>query len=353
MERHTASLPITKNLKLRLEKCGIESINELKNLKPTDLIKTHGFTKDEVADLLSLVNIQAKTVICPQTALDIFNAYKQYNGYISTSSNQLDRILNGGIQFGKVTEICGSAGIGKTQFCIQLCINVQLCVENSKAIYIDTEGSFMTNRVFEIATESIKQAQDCPSALDAKKLMSNIFLFRCTENIQLMSIINNLNFFLNEQKTVKLIVLDSLAYLFRYTDIKDSSSMTCRTTILNTLQEAIAQLTIEHKVAFVLTNQMTTKFQPQQQQQQQQQSNLVPALGETWAHFPNLRLLLYWKNGTRFASVCKSSCIPENHAMYQIKEGGIRDVVNNPTIEPDENEELDENQKNTKKYRYN
>jgi RAD51-like protein 2 len=246
----------------------------------------------------------------------------------------------------KIQNLISPIRTGKTQFGIQLCVNVQLTAENSKAIYIDTEGSFMTNRVLEIATESIKQATD-KLTLDAKQIMSRIFLFRCTENIQLMSTINNLKFFLQEQKTVRLIVLDSLAYLFRYTDIKDSGSMTGRATMLNTLQEAISQLTLEHRVAFVLTNQMTTKFQAQQQQQ----SSLVPALGETWAHFPNLRLLLYWKNGKRFASVCKSSCIPENHAMYQIKEGGIRDIVSvAPEAMDDGENEIQENV--TKKQRY-
>lgn len=39
MNRHITSLPIANNLKSKLIKNGIESINELKNLKPSDLIK--------------------------------------------------------------------------------------------------------------------------------------------------------------------------------------------------------------------------------------------------------------------------------------------------------------------------
>ncbi len=61
----------------------------------------------------------------------------------------------GGIPFGKITEICGSAGAGKTQFAMQLCVNVQI-PENfngcsGQAVYIDTEGSFISKRVIEIA----------------------------------------------------------------------------------------------------------------------------------------------------------------------------------------------------------
>ena len=56
MNRHVTSLPIPNNIKTKLVKNGIESVTDLKNLKPTDLIK--GF--------LSLI-------------FNRFNVYKVYN----------------------------------------------------------------------------------------------------------------------------------------------------------------------------------------------------------------------------------------------------------------------------------
>lgn len=47
-------------------------------------------------------------------------------------------------------------------------------------------------------------------------------------------------------------------------------------------------------------------------------SNLVPALGETWAHSANLRILLSWRNSKRQASVCKSSYLPDMKFFYKI-----------------------------------
>lgn len=41
-------------------------------------------------------------------------------------------------------------------------------------------------------------------------------------------------------------------------------------------------------------------------------SNLVPALGETWAHSANLRILLTWKNNRRSASIFKSSYLADS-----------------------------------------
>lgn len=47
-------------------------------------------------------------------------------------------------------------------------------------------------------------------------------------------------------------------------------------------------------------------------------STLVPALGETWAHSANIRVVLSWKNTTRFASVVKCSYLPERPLPYII-----------------------------------
>jgi RAD51-like protein 2 len=76
---------------------------------------------------------------------------------IITFSKALDSILGGGIQIGQITEFCGSPGIGKTQVCIQLALNVQIpeifSGNAGEAILIDTEGSFMAERAASMASE--------------------------------------------------------------------------------------------------------------------------------------------------------------------------------------------------------
>lgn len=47
-------------------------------------------------------------------------------------------------------------------------------------------------------------------------------------------------------------------------------------------------------------------------------SVLVPALGETWAHSANMRLILTWRNNRRTASVTKSSYMPDAMIYYKI-----------------------------------
>merc|ERR1711991_270537 len=69
---------------------------------------------------------------------------------------ELDRILGGnGILCGRLTEICGVPGIGKTQLAMQLAVDVQIPTAfggvGGECLYIDTEGSFSPQRTYEIA----------------------------------------------------------------------------------------------------------------------------------------------------------------------------------------------------------
>lgn len=64
---------------------------------------------------------------------------------ITTGCKELDKLLEGGMETGSITEIFGEFRTGKTQICHQLCVTCQLKVEEGggegKALYIDTEGS--------------------------------------------------------------------------------------------------------------------------------------------------------------------------------------------------------------------
>lgn len=48
MQRHIASLPISNELKQKLVRNGIESLNDLTKLKPTDLIKGNWIERNQI-----------------------------------------------------------------------------------------------------------------------------------------------------------------------------------------------------------------------------------------------------------------------------------------------------------------
>jgi len=91
----------------------------------------------------------------------------------STNSKNLDKLLGGGIETQALTEFIGEFGTGKAQICLTLSVMAQLPPErgglNGNVVYMDTEGTFIPERVFEIANAL---------GLDSHKTLGNVFLAR-------------------------------------------------------------------------------------------------------------------------------------------------------------------------------
>jgi len=70
--------------------------------------------------------------------------------FLPTDLESLDNNGEGGIRIGSVTEVAGRAGVGKTQFALQLVI--MAAKYNQSAIYIDTEGKLVLDRLKDMAS---------------------------------------------------------------------------------------------------------------------------------------------------------------------------------------------------------
>jgi hypothetical protein len=74
---------------------------------------------------------------------------------LTVGSIKIDKLLEGGVETGSITEVFGEFRTGKTQLCHTLCVTCQMAVTEggaeSKAIYIDTEGTFRPARLQAIA----------------------------------------------------------------------------------------------------------------------------------------------------------------------------------------------------------
>ena len=71
--------------------------------------------------------------------------------HLSTGSQVLDDLLEGGLEGGAITLFFGEAGSGKTNICLQVASRVALT--GKKVVYIDTEGVSL-ERLKQIAGES-------------------------------------------------------------------------------------------------------------------------------------------------------------------------------------------------------
>lgn len=152
---------------------------------------------------------------------------------------------------GQLTEIIGLPGMGKTQLCIQLSASV--LKNNGQVLYIDTEGSFSIGRLLQMSGNTINT--------------SDLVVYRVTSVAQLLSIVLELNKIMLEYTRVKIIIIDSIAFLF-----KGISDFNQRSQWLNQIGQELKKIAFEKGILIVLTNQMTTKLH---------NSNgiLVPALG--------------------------------------------------------------------------
>src|SRR6266581_3284340 len=92
---------------------------------------------------------------------------------LSFASTNLDKLLGNGLETQAITEFVGEFGAGKSQICMKLSVNVQLPTKDGglegKALFIDTEGTFAAQRVYQMA-----QAM----GLDADKILDGIIYSR-------------------------------------------------------------------------------------------------------------------------------------------------------------------------------
>ncbi|KAF9183214.1 hypothetical protein BGZ51_004175 [Haplosporangium sp. Z 767] len=266
--------------------------------------------------------------------------------HITTSSTALDKLFAAGqgVPPGKITEICGLSGTGKTQLGLQLCINAQIPrsadAAGGTAIFIDTEGSFVAKRVAQIATayyNKVKDRSGNMAAISVDSFLQGIQYCRVHSPVELIAMIRVLGGIAQEHTRVKLVIVDSIAFFFR----SNFSDIHMRTKLVATLGKQLAALARQHGIAVVVMNQMTTKMESNSYQRTNFSSNndrssgssgqVQPALGETWASMCAHRIRLqHHASGRRSATLFKSPSpfLPEQTVAFRIDQAGISDVEN-------------------------
>lgn len=246
---------------------------------------------------------------------------------IPTFIRLLDDLLGGGIQSGLVTELVGDSGVGKTAFCIQLCMNVQiprvLNGPESQALFIDTENTFVVQRAKEIAKAFVMHCNsvipdDYRSVVKVSesKLLSGIHVVKCKHFLEFENIILSLDDFISRNRKIRLLIIDSIAFPF-YTQ---GDSFHSRSKPLYSVGQVLHYLAERYGIAIVITNKLTPRFDKKGEEY------FVPYLGESWFHVPNQRLQLYWsKTGNaRVAEIVKSSHAAPGKVYYKVTPAGIR-----------------------------
>jgi len=171
----------------------------------------------------------------------------------TTGSSELDRILGGGMQTGKLTEVYGPFKSGKTNLAQTIAVTIQLPkakggLEGSVA-YIDTENTFSRSKIKRIALRF---------GLDPEEVLAKIFharIFSSDHQDQMILKAETLC----ETRHVRLIIVDSLMALLRaeYVGIGMLASRQC---VLNNMIHALSRIAETYNAAVLLTNQVATQM---------------------------------------------------------------------------------------------
>jgi len=232
----------------------------------------------------------------------------------TTGSKKLDEALGGGVETQALTEFIGEYGSGKTQICLMLSVTAQFPFENGglngNVAFIDTEGTFMPERIYQIASAK---------GLDPEVVANNILVARAYNSSHQCLLIDRL-FTLVPENNIRLVVIDSMISHFRGEYI-GRENLAERQQKLNLYLHKLIRLSEAYNIAVVLTNQVqgnpTTFFGDPNR----------PAGGNIMAHACTHRVFLRkGSKGIRTARVIDSPYLPEIPVRFMITEKGIEDV---------------------------
>ncbi|XP_024528446.1 DNA repair protein RAD51 homolog isoform X3 [Selaginella moellendorffii] len=134
----------------QLQHCGISAV-DVKKLREAGFCTVEAVAYSPKKELLKIKGIseakvdkitEAATKLVPMGFTSAAQMHEQRSEIIqiTSGSKELDKILEGGIETGSITEIYGEFRTGKTQLCHTLCVTCQLPLDQGggedKALYM-------------------------------------------------------------------------------------------------------------------------------------------------------------------------------------------------------------------------
>jgi DNA repair protein RAD51 len=299
----------------KLSEAGYNTVQSLAFAPRKELLEVKGFSDVKVDKIMKEA---AKLVPMGFTSAIEVHAKRSEVCYISTGSSEFDKLLNGGIESGSITEVFGEFRTGKTQLCHTIAVTCQLPVENGggagKCIYIDTEGTFRPERLIPIAERL---------GLNPDAVLENISYARAYNSDHQNNLLIHASAMMSEHKYALLIV-DSATALYR-TDYSGRGELGARQLHLARFLRCLTNLAEAYGVAVVITNQMVATVDGAASMFNADTKK--PIGGNIIAHASTTRLYLRKAKGnTRICKIYDSPCLPDLEATFSITPAGLADA---------------------------
>jgi len=298
----------------KLTESGFFTVESLAYTPKKALLAIKGISEAKADKILSEV---IKLVPMGFTTATEFHQKRSEIIQITSGSKEFDKLLQGGIETGSITEIFGEFRTGKTQLCHQLCVTCQLPVDcggaEGKAMYVDTEGTFRPERLLAVAERY---------GLNGQEVLDNVAYARAYNSDHQTQLLIHASAMMSESRYAVLIV-DSATALYR-TDYSGRGELSARQMHLARFLRTLLRICDEFGVAVVITNQVVAQVDGASMFQSDPKK---PIGGNIMAHASTTRLYLRKGRGeTRICKIYDSPCLPEAEAMFAINADGIGDA---------------------------
>ncbi|KAJ8288947.1 hypothetical protein COCON_G00016060 [Conger conger] len=251
----------------------------------------------------------------------------------------LDGLLRGGVPLSGITELAGESGVGKTQIGLQLCLSVQFPQEHgglgAGAVYICTEDTFPIKRLRQLITQQARLRPELPAELvHSIRFSDNVYIEHTADLAALQACVSQRLPILLSRGLVRLVVLDSVAALFRCEFQADETMERARH--LLALASSLQSLSHSFQTPVLCINQVTdiVGSDPARCSYGLVDARVLPALGMVWANQVLVRLMLQRLEGQSEAAgyggvprkleVVFAPHLPRASCLCSVSEEGVK-----------------------------
>jgi len=305
----------------KLGDAGIHNIMDLIVRGPVEIADITGMDRETAEKIVNKSRLQLvdQGLIAHDfvSATDIYKRRLEI-GKISTGTECLDNLLDGGLETQALTEVYGEFGCGKTQWCHTMCVHVQKPKEegglDGRALYIDTENTFRPERIVSIAKAN---------GMDPEKVLNNIIVARAYNSSHQILILEEAGAVIKENN-IKLLIVDSAVGLFR-AEYLGRGTLAGRQQKLNHFVHLLVRIAETYNCAALATNQVMASpdvffGDPTR-----------PVGGNVVAHTSTYRIYFKKSGKKRIARMVDSPHHPEQEVIFALSEAGVVDPEDGTT----------------------
>ncbi|XP_056150866.1 DNA repair protein XRCC3 isoform X2 [Lampris incognitus] len=299
-------LEINPRIITAVKRASIKSAREILSLSGPDLQRFTRLSRSDVFHLQAAV-AAAHRSHPPVTALQLFRGEfprLESGRRLSLACPVLDVILRGGLPLSGITELAGQGGVGKSQVALQLCLSVQYPEQygglNSGAVYICTEDPFPIRRLQQLIGQQGCLRPEVPQDFfHSLRFSDNIYVEHAADLGALMACVTQRVPILLARGLVRLLVVDSVAALFRSEFLADEAVE--RSRHLLAFSATLQHLSEQYNTPVFCINQVTDALEGSAVAQGSlglENPKVLPALGLAWANQVMVRLMMVHLQGT-------------------------------------------------------